>query len=325
MSRRLKTQTHLILGGSGFIGRHVALRLATLGHKVILADRLAPPTLPGEPRKGAIDYVAFDLNSADWDGVIAHSDVVHHYLWTSTPRTAAADPHADLQANVGATISLLESLRRHRGKRLVFTSSGGTVYGRLRSTPVTEDHPLDPISAYGTAKVAAEKYIGLFRAQDGVDGRIARLANPFGVGQDFRNGLGAVAVFLEQALNGETISIWGDGSIVRDYIHIADAAEALTRLSLAPTDPTPETPVFNVGSGEGRSLNDVIDAIRSVLVRPVAVHYNDARPFDVPISVLDISRAKARLDWCPRLSFEDGLARMHEDIAAGRRFYSRMD
>jgi UDP-glucose 4-epimerase len=216
-------------------------------------------------------------------------------------------------------------LCRHGGKRLVFTSSGGTVYGRLRSTPVAEDHPLDPISAYGAAKVAAEKYIGLFRAQHGVDGRIARLANPYGTGQDAGKGLGAVTIFLDRALKGEPISIWGDGNVVRDYIHIADAAEALTRLSMVPTDPTAETPVFNIGSGEGRSLNEIIDEIRGLLGRPVTVHYDDARPFDVPVSVLDISRAKTKLDWRPQLSFKNGLSRTHEDITAGRRFYSRMD
>jgi UDP-glucose 4-epimerase len=317
------TETHLILGGSGFIGRHVALRLAQSRYKVIVADRIAPPSFPDKFERSAIEYVAFDLQSADWDSLIARADIIHHYLWTTTPQTADADPRRDLECNVGAIISLLQAIRRHNGKRILFSSSGGAVYGRITAVPVTEDHPLDPISAYGAGKAAAEKYIAFFRAQYGVDARIARLANPYGAGQDPRKGLGAVNVFLDRALRREPISIWGDGSVVRDYIHISDVTDALLRLSRAPVQPAVcETAVFNIGSGEGRSLNQIVNAIRTLVEQPVVVNHNEARPFDVPVSVLDISRAKAILDWNPILPFEEGLVRTHADLVAGRTIYS---
>ena len=323
---QLDKRTHLVLGGGGFVGRHVALRLAQAGHKVVTAGRRTPPLMPADVTHCAIEHILFDIQNGDWDSLVSRCDIIHHYAWTTSPKTASANPLADLQLNVGAMISLLEALRHHGGKRLIFTSSGGTVYGRLRTERATEDHPLDPISAYGAAKVAAEKYVGIFQAQYGVDGRIARLANPYGAGQDPGHGVGAVTNFLHYSRQGKDISIWGDGSVVRDYIHIADAAEALVRLSLASIDPAARgTPTFNIGSGEGRSLNQIVDAIRALTGKPVEVKYSAARPSDVPFSVLDISRAMAALDWRPALSFEEGLSRMLSDIAAGRTFYSSLD
>jgi UDP-glucose 4-epimerase len=320
----LKTQTHLVLGGSGFIGRHVAARLLQLGHKVVVADRLPPPPFPGDMDDGSIEFAQVDLSSRDWERLVARCDIIHHYVWTTIPQTANEDPFADLNTNVGTTIWLLNLMRRYGDKRLVFTSSGGSVYGRLASVPVTEDHPLNPISAYGVSKVAAEKYIAFFRAQYGIDGRIARVSNPFGAGQDPNRNQGAVATFLAKALQGEAITVWGDGTVIRDYIHIADVANALVRVAAAPPTPSRDTPIFHVATGEGRSLNQIIAAIRALLKQPVEVIYNTSRPFDIPVSILDIARSGAALDWHPQLTFEEGLARMLADIVAGRTSYSTL-
>jgi UDP-glucose 4-epimerase len=322
----LETKTHLVLGGSGFIGRHVALCLAGHGQKVIVADRVPPPSpSPVGIDGGSIEYAPIDLLSRDWESLVARCDVIHHYVWTTIPQTANEDPLADLYTNVGTTIWLLELMRRYGGKRMVFTSSGGSVYGQLISTPVTEDHPLNPISAYGVSKVTAEKYISFFCAQYGIDGRIARISNPFGAGQDPNRNQGAVATFLARALEGEATIVWGDGGTVRDYIHIADVANALVRLATMPLAPLNDKPVFHIASGEGRSLNQVISAIGALLNREIEVKYYSGRPFDVPVSVLDIKRASTVLDWRPLLSFEEGLARMLKDILAGRTSYSTLD
>lgn len=322
----MTAQRHLILGGSGFIGRHVALRLAQRGQNVIVADREKPPAFPPRGEAQDISFVQTDARSADWDALLSQCDVVHHYVWTATPQSAGAAPLADLFDNVGTTVRLLEAMSRHGGKRLVFTSSGGTVYGRLKGVPVGEDHALDPISAYGVSKVAAEKYIGYFRSQFGIDTRIARLSNPFGAGQNPNGSLGAAATFLSRAMKSEPIAIWGDGSVVRDYIHIADVAEALARLSTLQNIAESGPPaVFNIGSGEGRSLNEIVDIVRMLVGRELRVDYHEGRPFDVPVSVLDISRARAALSWAPRLNLETGLMRMLCDIEAGSLFYSTLD
>lgn len=313
---------HLVLGGSGFVGRHVALRLTQLGQSVILADRAPPPKAPA----GEVSFMQTDMQTADWDALLTRCDVVHHYAWTTTPQSAGAEPLADLSDNVGLTIKLLEAMRRHKDKRLVFTSSGGTVYGRLKTVPVSEGHPLDPISAYGVSKVAAEKYIGYFCSQFGIDARIARLSNPFGAGQNPAGNLGAAATFLHQAMKGQAISIWGDGSVVRDYIHIADAAEALARLGMLADIVVHGTPaIFNVGSGVGHSLNEIVQIVRALVKSEVRATYHQGRPFDVPVSVLDISLAKAALNWQPRFSLGAGLVRMHDDLTAGSLFHSNLN
>jgi UDP-glucose 4-epimerase len=292
---------------------------------VIVADRVAPPPMPVAWNPHNVEFAQIDVAVRDWEGLVARADVIHHYVWSTIPQTANDDPLTDLNGNVGTTIWLLDAMRRLGGKRMVFTSSGGSVYGRLRTTPVSEDHPLNPVSAYGASKVAAEKYIGFYRAQYGVDGRIARVANPFGGGQDPRRNQGAVATFFDRALKNEAIFIWGDGSVVRDYIHISDVAAALARLADAPLSTASQVPTFNVASGEGRSLNQIVGAIGALLGRSADVQFSPARPFDVPVSVLDIARANAMIDWRPRLTFEQGLARMHDDIAAGRTCYSTLD
>src|SRR5665213_861747 len=326
MPNLAETARHLVLGGSGFIGRHVALRLAQLGQKVIVADREPLPAFSSQATTNEISFVQTNVRTADWDPLLSRCDVVHHYVWTTTPQSASAAPLDDLSDNVGLTITLLEAMRRHGGKRLVFASSGGTVYGRLKTVPVREDHALEPISAYGASKTAAEIYIGYFCRLFGIDARIARLSNPFGAGQNPNGNLGAVTTFLFRAMNEEVISIWGDGSIVRDYIHIADAANALAQLSMTRNiAKSGASAVFNIGSGVGRSLNEIVEIVRGLVKRKVHVNYLEGRPFDVPVNVLDISLAKAVLNWQPRLSLEIGLARMHDDVTAGSLFYSSLN
>jgi UDP-glucose 4-epimerase len=321
----LEKETHLVLGGSGFIGRHVALRLAQRGHRVIIADHHPPPPLPLTLEASKVEFANVDLLLRDWQDLVAQSDVVHHYFWTTIPQTANENPSADLDANVGTTLWLLNVMKQFGGKRMIFTSSGGSVYGHIRSTPIPESHPLNPISAYGVSKVAAEKYIGFFSAQYGVDGRIARLSNPFGAGQNPNRGQGAVSTFLARALKGEQITVWGDGTVVRDYLHIADVAAALVRLAEATLEPTLGSSVYNISSGEGRSLNQIIAAVEVALNRAVSVKYDAGRSFDVPVSILDIAHTVAVLDWRPRLNFEQGLELMLKDMRSGCTSYSSLD
>jgi UDP-glucose 4-epimerase len=306
--------THLILGGCGFIGRHVAARLLRQGENVVLADRQnLAEMLPGA-KADALSFRAFDLVSADWDGLIADCEVIHHYAWSTLPQTANTNPVADLCTNVSSTISLLEAMRRCGGKRLVFASSGGTVYGKLNQIPVSEDQPLNPVTAYGVSKMAAEKYMGLYHELYGLDCRIARISNAFGAGQDPRRNQGAVTTFLFKALVREKITIWGDGEIVRDYIHISDVTRALARLASITFDHYPDLPVFNIGSGEGSSLNQVIKAIEKRLSRNIDVDYMAPRPFDIPVNILDVTRVQEVLGWRCALSFDEGIEVAIEDM-----------
>ena len=256
---------HLILGGCGFLGRHVAALLARGGLNVVIADRVSPPALFMAELGDRVSWLELDLSSADWEPLLAGASVVHHYAWTSVPATAT-DPAADLAANVQPTLALIEALRRCRSgavPRLIFASSGGTVYGRLRSIPAREDHPLHPINSYGAGKATAELYLGVYRQLHGLDCRIARLSNPFGAGQDLSKGQGAATTFLHRALTGQPIFVWGDGEVIRDYIHVSDAAAGLVAVASAPRHE--DRWIFNIGSGQGVTLNGIITELEAHL------------------------------------------------------------
>jgi UDP-glucose 4-epimerase len=318
----MSSRRHVILGGSGFIGRHVAWALCRRGDTVLVADRDPPPPFPGRATRPA--HVLIDLARSDLRELIQDGDVVHHYAWSTVPGTAQDDPMGDLDGNLRASVRLLDVMSRRCGTTLVFASSGGTVYGRLRVVPADEDHPLDPVTAYGVSKVAAEKYIGFYRARNGVDARIARISNPFGVGQDPARRQGAASIFVQRALAGESIEVWGDGSIVRDYLHVADLTAGL----LAVADAAPErlggSPVVNLGSGEGVSISRLLRILAARTRRPLRVRHTSARSFDIPVNVLDIGRARRRLSWWPRITLAEGIDRMVEEYRAGGHFYSRL-
>lgn len=266
-----------------------------------------PAGLPGR-----IDFELTELGSADWDRLVADVDVVHHYAWGSLPASANANPGGDLLGNVGPLIAMLEALQRRGDGRVIFSSSGGTVYGRPQQIPVPEDHALAPINAYGAGKATAEIYLSLFRSMHGMDCRIARISNPFGAGQNISRGQGAVTTFIQHAMSDEPITIWGTGAVVRDYIHINDTAKCLAILANAPRH---TEHIFNIGSGAGISLNEIVTELEACLGRPVNVTRTEPRPIDVPVSVLSIDRAREILGWSPALSFAEGILRTLGDLS----------
>jgi UDP-glucose 4-epimerase len=310
---------HLVLGGGGFIGRHVALLMLRSGHKVVLTHRRENPLDFPPQYRHAITWIPFEMERADWPLLLDGIDIVHHYAWSSIPATANADPEADMANNVGATLRLLEAARAQpKPPRIVFASSGGTVYGRVSKVPISEDHPLAPITAYGAGKASVELYMGYYRTLYGLDCRVGRIANPFGAGQNTQRGQGAVTVFLEAALAERPIQIWGTGEAVRDYIHIADAAIGLLRLALAP--PTIGPWIYNIASGHGVSLNEIVTELELRLDRRLHVQRLPGRAFDVPVSVLDVTLAQTYLHWSASLSFSEGIVRTLRDLQRNASF-----
>jgi UDP-glucose 4-epimerase len=307
-------ERHLILGGNGFIGRHVAAILAREGHEVIIAGRSASKPAFASDIDELIKWRRFDLECAPWDSLTEGVTVIHHYAWSSVPASANDDPILDLSTNILSTVGLLEALRKQgrQAARLIFASSGGTVYGKPLRLPIHEDHQLNPINAHGAGKAAVEMYLGAYRATYGLDCRVARLANPFGAGQDLTKGLGAATTFIHRALSHLPIVIWGDGEIIRDFIHISDAAAGL--VALAAAAPMDGHWIFNIGSGQGVSLNGIIAELESKLGYRIDVMYKQGRAFDVPVSVLDISLIRETFGWRPLLSFSEGITKTLTDL-----------
>jgi UDP-glucose 4-epimerase len=207
---------------------------------------------------------------------------------------------------------LFEAAKRQRGLRIVFASSGGTVYGSLTSASANECHTTRPRCAYGVSKLAVEHYLTLYGDIWGVDGISLRMGNPYGPGQNVRRNFGAISTFSSRAAKGEPIRIFGDGMVVRDYIYITDLIDAVIAAGKFRGD----VATLNIGSGIGKSLNDVVDVLRGLAEHPpIIVDYVEARDLDVPVSVLDISLAKAKLTWRPRVSFRDGVRMTFEALS----------
>ncbi len=303
----------LILGGAGFIGTHLAGALLQLGHVVRVFDRPStnmPPRIARHPRLERLEGDI--LNHDEVDSALEDMEFVYHLVSTTLPKSSNDNPEYDIETNLVVSVRLLEAAWRRSIRRIVFLSSGGTVYGVPDHVPIPESHPCDPISSYGIVKLAIEKYLHLYRVLHGLDSCTIRLSNPFGEYQRIQSAQGAVGVFLHRAIHGQSIEIWGDGSVTRDYIYVGDVAEALVKM----LDYEGRHKTFNIGSGTGMNLNDIIGQIETVLGRSVSRIYKPARRFDVPVNVLDVGLAQRELGWTPRTSFSEGLARTAAWITA---------
>jgi UDP-glucose 4-epimerase len=195
-------------------------------------------------------------------------------------------------------------MRAEQVNKLIYASSGGTVYGIPREIPVPESALTDPISAYGVSKLATEKYLALYQRLHGIDHRIVRLANPFGRFQSPLRRQGVVSAMLYQAVTGEPLEIWGTGEVTRDFVHVSDVVTAL----LAVYTYEGSYRIFNVGSGEGRSINQVADSIERVAGRgPLERRYLGGRVADVPVSILDPQLLHRETGWQPKAEWDAGL------------------
>jgi UDP-glucose 4-epimerase len=295
----------LVLGGGGFLGGHLVEALQAAGYEVRIFDRL-PRRSSSMAAAAGTEWFEGDFgNRGDVAGALDGCDVAFHLVATTLPRTSNDDPVHDLESNLLPTVRFLDLALEHGLKRVVFASSGGTVYGPPSQVPVPETHPTRPLCSYGIHKLAIEQYLHMYQSLHGLEYCVLRLSNPFGERQRSDSSQGAVAVFLDSALRGDVVTVWGDGSAVRDYIYVGDVARAFCRAA------TYEAPagVFNIGSGHGHSVNQLLAAIEELLDRPVPRRYVPGRPFDVPINVLDTALARTVLGWQPAVSFRDGLER----------------
>ena len=202
------------------------------------------------------------------------------------------------------SITFLDLAREAGVKRVVFVSTGGTIYGRSLQIPTEETAPTEPITAYGISKLAIEKYLALYGLLHGLDYRILRVANPFGPFQVALKKQGLIAEVVPRAIRGERIEIWGDGSVVRDFIFVDDVVDALEMAA----DHVGDERIFNIGSGTGRSVRDVLAIIEQSLGQKLDIAWKTQRAVDVPISVLSVARAREKLGWSPKTSFESGVS-----------------
>ena len=314
--RRMCQEVHdsmkcVILGGGGFIGSAIADRMLLDGHSVRIFERPRVEPFRKFKENEQVEWITGDfLSTHDVSNSIAGADVVMHLVSTTLPKNSNDDPIYDVQSNLVGTLQLLNAMIDRNVRKIVFISSGGTVYGIPKYLPIDESHPTDPLVSYGITKLAIEKYLHLYERMHGIKAITLRVANPYGERQRIETAQGAVGVFLYRALTGNPIEIWGDGSVTRDYIHVSDVAEAFVRAA----EYTGLKSVFNISSGAGTSLNELVGMLEEAIGKPIERRYLSARTFDVPVSVLSNDLARADLDWTPSVSMQEGIARTAEWI-----------
>ena len=224
--------------------------------------------------------------------------------------TSNEDPRHDVETNVLGTLQLLDKARKAGVKKIIFSSSGGTVYGIPKEIPIKEDHSTEPTSSYGICKLTIEKYLYLYWKLYGLDYCVLRVANAYGERQPITETQGVISTFLDKALRKNEITIWGDGSVIRDFIYAGDIANAFVKASNYEGEPR----IFNIGGEQGLSINEIISIISKITGEQLQLKYMPSRIFDVPVNILDISRAKKYLNWQPEVGLFEGISRMHEWI-----------
>lgn len=300
----------LILGAAGFIGTNLALCLRdNPENELALVDKNKSYFIPTLQKDRSLQIMesTFD-DTTDFDTLLQGQEIVYHLVSTTVPTTSNQHISQELQANVIFSSNLFEACVRNKVKKVVFISSGGTVYGREADCPLKEKTATNPISSYGIQKITIEKLLYLYHYLYGLDYRIIRLANPYGPYQRPNGVLGAVTTFTYKALRHEKITVYGDGSVIRDYIYIDDAIRAMQKI----VEGESKHRTFNLGCGEGTSIKKVLETIEQVLNVPLEIEYKEGRKVDVPENYLDISRYEKYYGALNPISLEEGIQKTAE-------------
>ncbi|WP_404786060.1 NAD-dependent epimerase/dehydratase family protein [Altericista sp. CCNU0014] len=303
----------LILGGNGFIGQHLSRALLKKGFIVRILSKTKKEislsdSLSQNPN---IEWITGDF--CDEKLIIEATkqvSYVFHLISTTLPSSSNLDPYFDIESNVGSTINLLKACVLNKVEKILFSSSGGTVYGIPKYLPINESHPQNPISSYGIQKLTIERYLYLYNHLYELKSSILRISNPFGIGQNINRGQGLITTFLIKVLRGENIEIWGDGSVIRDFIYIDDVIESF----LAALEHPHKFDIYNIGSGVGTSILEVIKEIEIVLSVQARVKFKEPRSLDVPANILDITHSQNELCWSPKISLTEGIKMMAADL-----------
>ena len=302
----------LVTGGAGFIGSTLVDRLLAEGHEVTVVDDLSRgrlENLDSARAAGArFGFHELDVNDPAIEEVVAGArpEVVFHLAAQIDVRLSVEDPVHDAQVNVVGTVRLAEAARRAGARRIVFTSSGGSIYGPVTDLPVAESRPVDPLSPYAAGKVAGEIYLEMYSRLYGLEWAGVAPANVYGPRQDPHGEAGVVAIFSQRLLSGAPTRVFGDGGNTRDYVYVDDVVEAFVR---AGTVAAAAGLRFNVGTGVETSDRELHSLVAGAVGAPDDPEYAPARLGDVARSALDAGRAGEVRGWSPQVPIADGVAR----------------
>lgn len=294
----------LIVGANGFLGSRLTDALAETGHEVTAFDRFSRGTRSFT--SDGVAVIAGDfLSTADLAAAIEGQQIVFHFLSTTTPATADGDPTLDLRTNVSQSVELLALCAKARVRRLFYASSGGAIYGPQSRPVYSETAPLTPLSPYGIGKLTVERYLDYYAATEGLASVSLRISNPYGANANPSKRQGIIPITLNRIRRGEPVVQVGDGSMVRDYIHVDDLVRRILRM----VEVEPRERAYNLGSGRGHSVREVFEAVRQVVDRDFAVQVLPKPATFVDHVVLDVHRFAEEFGPDDDLSLAEGIAR----------------
>lgn len=292
----------LVTGGAGFIGSHVVDSYIREGHDVVIVDDLSTGRRSNLNPKAT--FYQLDIRNPDLEHVFAQEkpDIVNHHAAQIDVRRSVADPVFDASINILGSIHLLECARKHQVQRFIYISTGGAVYGEPDYLPCDENHPINPICQYGASKHTVEHYLYMYWQNYGLNYTVLRYPNVYGPRQDPRGEAGVVSIFTLQMLQGQPVTIFGDGEQVRDFVYVGDCARA-NMLALQAN----VNGVFNLGSEQGATVNMVFDLLQKVTGYGNAAAYGPARLGETRAIYLTAAKAGQYLGWEPSTSLQEGL------------------
>ncbi|WHH57419.1 NAD-dependent epimerase/dehydratase family protein [Petroclostridium sp. X23] len=295
-------QTCLVMGAGGFIGKALCKKLAK-EYKVLAYD-----IRPIEELKDVenIKIVTGNfIEEKNFQNILDGVDKVFHLISTTIPSESTKHIDIEIEHNIIPTVRLLEGMVACGVNEIIFASSGGTIYGETGNHINCVDDRLNPICSYGVQKKVIESYLEFYGIRYGINYKIARISNPYGLGQNPDKPQGVIPIFIKRLFNNEPITIFGDGNNERDYIYMDDLMDALIAL----TKYSGDKHIFNIGSGQVHTLNEIIESIEKQADRKfILIKYADMRKCDVSKTLLETKTSQAELKWKPRISLNNGIS-----------------
>ena len=296
----------IIFGGAGFIGSHIADDLLGRRMEVTIFDKLYASRRNISHIFKRIKYIEGDFNNkVDLRKALKGHDYAVHLVSSTLPADSNLNPVYDVESNLVSSLYFLDACVEHNISKVVFISSGGTVYGIPKSIPINENHGTQPTCSYGITKLAIEKYLALYKEMKGLNYTVLRFSNPFGERQNPFLPQGLIVHLLYKIREKQEIEIWGDGKVVRDYFYIKDGVKSVYDALKYKGDKS----VFNISSAKGYSIIQMLDMFRKVLKLEFDVKYLPPRRFDVKVNILDNKLARKELNWKPETKIEEALKR----------------
>src|SRR5256714_4897367 len=309
----------LITGGAGFIGSHVADVFIEKGFEAHIVDDLSTGKRTNIPPKAQFHEIS--INTGEFARLVRDGkfDVIAHLAGQIDVRKSVADPMNDATINILGTLNLMEAVRAGSPRtRVVFSSTGGVLYGDFNTPPNAEIYPKDPESPYAISKLSIELYLAYYGRVHGLEVVSLRFGNVYGPRQDPHGEAGVVAIFCGRILDNRPLTVFGDGLQTRDYVYVGDVARAVW---LAATKPLPDkgrldARAFNIGTGEGTSVLEIAKQLQLAADSDVPVEFAPHRPGEQQESFVNVDKAKALLGWTPRVSLPEGLSKTYQYFAA---------